>query len=204
MHTYIIIHILIHTFVSTSTYIYIFVYILHMYIYINDLDYPNFYLICQALYSMVYCGLLLWLYSVRFVDTTDTLDTVDLFDLFLTSVEEETESHSSSIAHSHSISLWESYTRYSAVYGGISIGSNTPMNESLIRATTHLLNFSMPSSTSSLSRYLSTIGQHSVLSRMASVLVWGGEFIGTECLYIYIYLNVFRYVYTYIYIFIYT
>jgi hypothetical protein len=130
---------------------------------------------------MVYCGLLLWLQSVRFVDTTDTLDSVDLFDLFLTSVEEKTESQlSSTIVDNHSISLWEAYTRYSAVYGGISIGSSTPINESLIRATTQLLNHSVPSSTSFLSHYLSTIGQYSVISRMASVLVWGGEFTGTD------------------------
>lgn len=121
--------------------------------------------------------------SVRLLDNTLTLDSIDLFDLFLTSAKGKTESQlsnsSSTNVHEHRfISLWESYIRYSVTSGGLSIPqTSSTLSETLKVATIQVLEKSQPSTISFLSHYLSSVGQYSVVSRMASVLVWGKEFI---------------------------
>ena len=127
---------------------------------------------------MTYWGLLLWLDTVRPVDNKIILDSVDVFDLFVTSTEQERESRRS-IVLSNSLgclSLWESFCSHAIC----SSHSLTPLgaNDSLRTSCKYLVRSIRSSPTNALLKYLSVISQHSAISRVSSLLLWGRECLG--------------------------
>ena len=124
---------------------------------------------------MTYWGLLLWLDTVRPVDNRIILDSVDVFDLFITSTEMERESQCSNILSNSvgCLSLWESYCSYSI--SSSHFFSPSGANDSLRTSCMYLVQSIRSSPTNGLLKYLSITSQHSAISRVSSLLLWGSE-----------------------------
>jgi hypothetical protein len=128
---------------------------------------------------MVYWSLLLWLNTVRCTDSTACLESADFFDLFVsTPQDDQTALRTLHIpSSSDRASVWDAFCAYSM--------SNTVMVQgaladegSMRHACAQLLKESRPSPTNALLSYLTRATQHSAVSRVSSVLLWGELFAG--------------------------
>ena len=133
----------------------------------------------QALYSMVYWGLLLWLDTIRSADNSITSESVDVFDLFLTSVDIKDEMQNSNSSYNTffgSLSLWESFCNYSICSSHITFPLG--VDSSLHLDSKKLVQTSRSSPINDFFQYLSLSSQHSAISRISSLFLWGNECIG--------------------------
>ena len=145
------------------------------YLFIFPLTPPSIlFVLLQALFSLAYWSLLWWLDTVCGSDSQATLDAADLFDLFVFSPLEERPQGMSLTQTSKSTSLWTDFCASSID----SIEAPSPtlsLQESFEKAVSHILQTSRPSPTNALLQYLSRATQHSAVSRLASLLLWGTQ-----------------------------
>jgi hypothetical protein len=128
---------------------------------------------------MVYWGLLLWLNTVRCSDSTACLESADFFDLFVSTPQDDQVALRTLHIPSSSdrTSVWDAFCAYSM--SNTDKFQGTPALEGSMRAAcAQLQKESRPSPTNALLSYLTRATQHSAVSRVSSVLLWGAQYAG--------------------------
>lgn len=115
---------------------------------------------------------------MRCSDSTASLGSADFFDLFVLSPQDDQSAlRTLHIPSSSRASVWDAFCAYSMSSADASC--STPAIEGDMRhACAQLQKESRPSPTNALLSYLTRATQHSAVSRVSSVLLWGAQYAG--------------------------